>query len=206
MMDSEKEIEKKPFTFKGMSRRFSIILVSVCLIFLIILTLGIIIYNHDDDEVVEVNEFGGNVRLVFTTETNDIMITKASPVTDEIGIKSPYSFDFSVETDLKKASRIEYELSVEKDDDYSTIADSDIKIYLEKEDSGTYTRFYGPSAFKPLSNDSSLGSKKGDMVIASVKKIKSGVDNYRLRIWLSDKSKLISGDYLLRINIKGKAK
>ena len=44
------------------------------------------------------------------------------------------------------------------------------------------------------------------MVLTKAKKIKSGTDNYRLRIWLADTSLVQNGSYSVEVDINGKAK
>jgi hypothetical protein len=44
------------------------------------------------------------------------------------------------------------------------------------------------------------------MVLYKVKKNTSGTTNYRLRMWLSDKSTMLVGNYSVEVSINGKAK
>ena len=44
------------------------------------------------------------------------------------------------------------------------------------------------------------------MIIANVSSNKSGIDKYRLRIWMSDKSFLEKGDYSVDVNLYAKVK
>lgn len=189
-----------------LSPKFFISLFSICFLFVVVILVGFAIHYRFDTVTVEDNKPGGNIRLVYTTEDSNITILKSVPISDSIGIISIYDFDFSVETNLKEASSVEYELSVSIDDEFNTIPKEDLKVYLEKENSGTYVKFFGPSLFKPLTKDSALGTKKGDMVIAEVKKIKSGVDNYRLRVWQTESSVVRDGVISVNVKLSGKAK
>ena len=81
-----------------------------------------------------------------------------------------------------------------------------LKVYLEKEDSGTYNSLIKPQVFKPLKENSELGSPKGSMVLTKVINKKSKIDNYRLRSWLSDSSILSDDTYSLEIILKARAK
>lgn len=190
----------------GLSFKFLISLFSMSLLFIVVLCIGFLIHYRFDTKTVEDNKPGGNIKLVFTTEDSSINIPNSTPFVDSIGVLSIYNFDFSVETKLKDASSVEYELSVSVNDELNTIPKEDIKVYLEKENSGTYSKFFGPSLFRTLKKDSLLGSKKGDMVIAEVKKIKSGVDNYRLRVWQADTSASSGGVISVEVKLNGKAK
>ena len=44
------------------------------------------------------------------------------------------------------------------------------------------------------------------MVLSNVKKIKSETDNYRLRMWLSDKAMSAGGTYSIEVDIHAVAK
>ena len=132
-----------------------------------------------------------------------------TPVTDSVAMKDltdQYYFDFFIDVDLKNATYIEYEISVIKNDKECSITNDDIRIYLEKEQSGTYTKVFGPSKFIPLKEDTKLGSLKNSMVLVKNKALKSSKDNYRLRMWLSDQSLLQSGNYSIDVVVNGKAK
>ena len=57
-----------------------------------------------------------------------------------------------------------------------------------------------------MKNYSSVGSEIGSMVLTNVKKIKAGTDNYRLRLWLSDKAIASGGNYSVEVDIHAIAK
>ena len=201
----EKENKEK----KGLSKRFWIIIACMCLFMVVFLTVGFIVFANREPEVIEQNEDGGYVTLNYSTDSNALTITNAKATTDAVGMKTMKDgeyFDFSVVTNLEEASKVEYEISIIKDEEISTIPDEDIRIYLEKEDSGTYTKLFGPEQYSGAVNYSSVGSEMGSMVIANVKKIKSETDNYRLRMWMSDKALTASGNYSVEIDIHAIAK
>ena len=190
------------------SKNFWIAVIAVCTFMTILITIAFIVFANRSPDVVEKEEPGGKVFLNYTSETNALTVVNAVPTTDAVGMKSNelgQYFDFSVDVDVNNAPKVEYEISVIKVDDVSTISDSDIRIYLEKEDSGTYVRLFGPEPYKPMKNYTSVGSELGSMVLANVKKIKSGSDNYRLRIWKADTA-VPGGDYSIEVDIHAVAK
>ena len=63
------------------------------------------------------------------------------------------------------------------------VSDDDIIIYLEKEDSGTYSPILKPTSYKPLKKDSKSGTKKNNMILITEEKNKSAIDNYRLNFF-----------------------
>ena len=188
---------------------FIILMITVVLILSGLIVAGYIAFSLREQEVVEEEENGADIVLNYSTNYNGLEIKNATKMKDDDGIinlKEGEYFDFSIEVLLDNAASVEYEVSIEKDAVNSTIPDSDIKIYLEKEKEGTYTKVFGPEKFTPLKKNSKYGSKKGSMPLVEVKKTNSNTDNYRLRMWLSDKSKLTTGTYSVNVEVNGIAK
>lgn len=192
-----------------LSKNFWISVICLCTFLTLLITIAFVVFANRDPDVIEKEENGGYVTLNYTTQTSALSIVNASPTIDAVGMKKSevgQYFDFSVDVNLEDASKVEYEISVLRDEKKSTISDEDIRIYLEKEDSGTYTKLFGPEEFKPMKNYSSVGSEVGSMVLANIKKIKAGTDNYRLRLWMSDKAVSTGGSYYLEVDIHAVAK
>ena len=188
---------------------FIILMLTVVLILSGLIVAGYIAFSLREQEVVEEEENGADIVLNYSTNYSGLEIKSATKMKDDDGIinlKEGEYFDFSVEVLLDNAASVEYEVSIEKDEANSTIPDSDIRIYLEKEKEGTYTKVFGPEKFTPLKKTSKHGSKKGSMPLVEVKKTNSNTDNYRLRMWLSDKSKLTTGTYSVNVEVNGIAK
>ena len=186
-----------------LSKEFWLVVIAVCSIMTVLVMIAFISFANRKPEVIETEEEGGTVSLNYSTETNALTIINATPTKDEVGMKKSGMgeyFDFSVDVNVDGASRVEYEISVIKDTSHTSIDDKDIRIYLEKEESGTYTQLFGPEEFKPMKNYSSVGSELGSMVLADVKKIKSGTDNYRLRIWEAETA-TSGGSYSIEVEI-----
>lgn len=188
------------------SKNFWIILSSICVFFIIFITVGVVLNRVGNTKVIEKNADGGYVTLNYVTDADALTLVNANPTVDATGMRSNAYFAFSVDVDLKEASKIEYEISLKKDEELSSISDDDIKIYLEKENNGVFMKAFGPEKFTPLVKTSDIGTGRGNMVLANVKKIKSGTDNYRLRIWLSDNSTSMNKSYSVEVEIKAVAK
>lgn len=188
---------------------FIILMLTVVLILSGLIVAGYIAFSLREQEVVEEEENGADIVLNYSTNYSGLEIKSATKMKDDDGIvnlKEGEYFDFSIEVLLDNAASVEYEVSIEKDEANSTIPDSDIRIYLEKEKEGTYTKVFGPEKFTPLKKASKHGSKKGSMPLVEVKKTNSNTDNYRLRMWLSDKSTLTTGTYSVNVEVNGIAK
>lgn len=189
------------------TKKFWIILLCVCTLFLIFTIVGFIIFSNRKPEIVNEQLDGGTIDLSYTSDSSYLNINGAVPTTDEVGMVNNAEggyFDFSVNTEFDDAKTITYELSIRKVK--GNVSDDDIIIYLEKEDSGTYSPILKPTSYKPLKKDSKSGTKKNNMILITEEKNKSAIDNYRLRTWISDKSSVSNGIYQLEINIFAKAK
>lgn len=194
---------------KNSNKSFTILMVFVTILLISLIIIGFVVFSLREKKIVEEEENGADIILNYSSNDSGLTIKSKSKIKDDDGIlslKDGEYFDFSVEVLLDSATNVEYEISVEKDKDKSTIPDGDIKIYLEKEKEGTYTKVFGPDKFVPLKKASKLGSKKGSMPLVEVKKKNSNTDNYRLRMWLSDKSSLNEGTYSVDVEVNGIAK
>ena len=189
--------------------KFLVFILCMCIVFIIIIAISFAVFINRQEKVIEKSENGANVVLNYSTDINGLKITKATPTTDQVGIKNLEDgeyFDFSVETKLDNAPSLDYEISIVKDKVDSNISDSDIRIYLEKEKSGTFTKVFGPNKYTPLKKKNKYGTEAGSMVLVDTKKTNSSVDNYRLRIWLSDTSVTTEGNYSVKVVVKALAK
>ena len=65
-----------------------------------------------------------------------------------------------------------------------------------------------PTKFKPLTSKSDIGSEKGTMILYKETVNKTTTDNYRLRMWLSDKAKVdnISRTFTVQVAIHASVK
>lgn len=192
-----------------LSKKFWILFIGLCIVFISIMAGGFVLFANREEEVIEKNENGGQITLNYTNNITGLNLKNIVPITDAVAMKELADgqyFDFFIDVNLKKAKYIEYEISVIKDSKESTISNDDIRIYLEKEQSGTYSQVFGPSKYVPIKEETELGSEKGSMILVKSKAKKSSKDNYRLRMWLSDKSLLSNGDYSIDVVVNGVAK
>lgn len=194
---------------KGKNKGFITIIICFCIALLLLVAVGFFVFSNREKEVIEKEKHGGNVTLNYTSNIKGLNIVNATPTTNAVGIAitdENQVFDFSIKIDLDKAKSLEYEVYITKKKNESTITDDDIRIYLEKEKSGTYTKVLEPTKFQALKEDSKIGSKKESMIITKEKKIKSDVDNYRLRMWQAENSLIQNGSYSIEVHVVGKAK
>lgn len=202
-------MEKNKKDKNEFTKSFWLFLLILSLFLIVLVAIGFFFFSNRKVEVITKKKNGGELVLNYSSDINGLSIVGATPIADDVAIKDMTEekyFDFSVESSFNNADNIEYEISLIKDETSSTIDDKDIRIYLEKEESGTYIKQFGPEEFVGLKKKSKLGSKKESMVIAKAKKKDSATDNYRLRMWLASDALTKTGNYSVEININGKAK
>ena len=190
------------------SKTFWILTLILCILCIVGISIGFYFYKQETNKVVVKDKLGGDVYLKYVGNTNGLTLLNASPMTDQLGALQDGDnkyFDFSVEVDLDEADFVEYEIAIVKDKSFSNIPDNEVKFYLEEENSGSFSKVFGPSEFKPLEKKTELGTDKGDMVLYTVKKADSGTINYRLRMWMSETSTMPVGNYSVEVSINGKA-
>ena len=99
------------------TKKFWIILLCVCTLFLIFTIVGFIIFSNRKPEIVNEQLDGGTIDLSYTSDSSYLNINGAVPTTDEVGMVNNAEggyFDFSVNTEFDDAKTITYELSIRK--------------------------------------------------------------------------------------------
>ena len=189
------------------SKKFWLILIFMCIFFIGLISVGFYIFSNRKEDVIEKKEQGAKIYLNYTNSSPNFILNNLVPTADNDGIKSEVDYyDFSVEGEIVNANEVEYEISIVKDLKLSNVSDDDIRIYLEKEDSGTYIKKFGPEKYVSLKKESDLGSESGSMVLWKDSMKNSEVHNYRLKIWLSDKSLLTTGTYKVDVFVNGESR
>lgn len=184
-------------------------------IIIVLLVVGVVVgafYIHygSPEEVYQETYDGGNISLTYSDEENLFLIENATPTSDLVGMvydSADLFFDFTVKVDIDEAEAVEYDILLVKDETLSTALDSNIKVYLEKEESGTYVKVAGPDIFTSNTEDEKLGNSI--MSVYKGKRTSDGNDNYRLRIWLADTAVVAPEqiqNYAVKVAVKGKAK
>ena len=184
----------------------SIILITILVISVISLSFATFQKGNFNDNSNSIST--GNISMNYTEDTNGISITNAMPISDEVGksLKGVGEyFDFTINSTIVNNAKLTYQIAAVKDTK-STVPDSDIKIYLEQQKSGTYESVMDPTPFTPISETSDMGAPKGSMILRTVNKNSSGSDNYRLRMWINEKASPSQGlTYTVKVNVYGKA-
>ena len=159
--------------------------------------------NIEFDEV-----SGGEISMTYTDDQNIFSITNGIKMSDADGIAQDASdkyFDFTINTDISNANNLEYSIILVKDETLSTALDKNVKIYLEKEVSGSYSEVYGPVEFSSNIKDSELGEA---MTIYQGSNKNNKTENFRLRMWISSDADIPAEEiqnYSVKIMVDGKA-
>jgi hypothetical protein len=194
---------------KELSKGFFYGMIAISMVLIIFVGIGFGVFAAQPKPIVYQDENGGNIVINYTNKISGLKIEDVVPTVDSVAMKSSDDneyFDFSIDLLLDNASVINYEIAAIKNKENSTISDSDVRLYLEKEKSGEYIEVLKPSPFVPLKEESKFGTKPGSMVLYSTKATKSGTEHFRLRMWLSDKSLLAKGSYEVEIVVNGISK
>ena len=197
---------------KGLGNKFGFLIVGICVACLIFLVVSCVIFFNREDEVKKVKKNGGEVTLSYTDDINIFSLTNATPTIDTVGKtlnSADMYFDFTVNASLDEADEIDYEIYIEKFGNAPTIKDEDIRIYLEKQNSGSYEEVLAPVAFTALKAKSKVGTPRGAMVIFNDSIKSDKIENYRLRMWLADTALVNTAqpqNFSVKVSVVGKAK
>ena len=164
---------------------------------------------YGEEKNIEYDEVsGGELSMTYTDDQNIFSITNGIMMSDVDGMAQDASdkfFDFSVNTDISNANNLEYSIILVKDEELSTAQDENVKIYLEKEISGSYSEIAGPIVFSSNMKDSEY---ENAMTIYKGTNKNNKTENFRLRMWISDTANVTPEqiqNYTVKIMLDGKA-
>lgn len=193
---------------KGISKKvlWSILIISFLVILIVLLAFGIF-FKKQSNTTTKENSFG-TITMNYA-DSNVFEISNLVPVVDAVGKKNDEAgqyFDFSVNTKVEDADEVCYEIAVSINKSDTSVDKDSLKIYLEKEESGSYSRVFGPSVFKAITSKSKYGSPVGSMILYKNNVKNNTIDNYRLRVWLDATSIDPSGSVSLTVDVYGVSK
>lgn len=187
-------------------------LVIASILVVAIIVVAFIIFNKRENNKRDKYFDSGSVLMTYSENSNIFFIDNMVPLVDDIAkvnnIDGHY-YDFTINVDLGDSKAIDYEIGLLIDDEFTSSLPETVKIYLEKQESGTYIPVSGPITFDQLNDYSSYGATVGSKIIAKVSSEESVSHNYRLRMWLTDGT-VVSPDVVqsfgVAINVYGKAR
>ena len=191
------------------NNKFSFLIIGICICFLVLILISFVSFSKESEKVVEKKVNGGTLELKYLNKFAGLELVNLTPLTDSIALKDNTKDNylyFSVDTSFNEAASIDYEISILKDSSKSSVSNDDIRISLEKDIDGSYEVVYSPSSYIPLKEKDEYGVPAGSMVLTNVSKRKNSSDQYRLKLWLSEKSVKSVGSFKVYLKIYTKAK
>ena len=180
---------------KGLSTKIIVgIIAIVTIIIFIVLFISFISFRKNQEKNVGVKTDTEIISIVYANDLSGLNMKDYVPLKDEDGKKldnKNYYFDFNIKSKKSNDVSIDYELALKKDDNCN-LEDKQIKVYLEKENEGTYVKSFSPKVFKGLKKKSEIGTSKGSMILISDNVVDNINDKYRLRVWVDEKASLTS--------------
>lgn len=203
-MNENKEIEKE----EQSSRKTLLIILAVTILVISVISLSFATFQQEYKDDSSNSIATGNISMNYTESINGISIVNAMPTSDVVGkaLKGTGEyFDFTINSTIVGNASLQYEIAAVKDSN-STIPNSDIKLYLEQQVSGSYEEVMAPTVFTPINTISEVGSPAGSMILRTVTKDKTSSDNYRLRMWIKEDAQVGQAQsYTVKVNVYGKA-
>ena len=195
---------------KSKTKNVVIFLVLLSIVLIAVIVVAFTMFFKEQEKNVKEIVKTGTVSMNYKSEVNGLQLTSITPVANDVAIENRAEgsyFDFSVSSDIDSDTAVDYEISLVKDES-STISDSDIMVYLEKQTSGTYSKVDNPKQFTPVKKKTNLGSPAKSMVLGKFSLSANQVDNYRLRIWVKEGAVITdpNATYKVRVNVYGKAR
>ncbi len=201
-MEQENEIKRQS------NKQFFFSIICLLIVLLMIIGVSTAVYNFTNESN-HINTIDtGNISLQFTEDTNGISITDAQPISDEMGKTLSGAgeyFDFTVQATIKGNATTTYEVSAEKATS-STLANDEVKLYLEQQINGTYQEVMEPTVFTPLTSQTEIGSNAGTMLLVRDSVSSTSSTNYRLRMWVNGTTPLTEDSRSFSVQVVVNAK
>lgn len=193
---------------KGISFKVWMLLIAVFLSVGAVIGVSAYLFYGDEKNIEYDEVSGGEISMTYTDDQNIFSIINGVKMSDAEGIAQDASdkyFDFAINTDISNANNLEYSIILVKDETLSTALDENVKIYLEKEVSGSYSEVYGPVVFSSNMKDSEY---ENAMTIYKGSNKNNKTENFRLRMWISSDANITPEqiqNYSVKIMVDGKA-
>lgn len=183
-------------------------IVALVILFVCVLSLSFAVFVYSKKGTVTNTLITGTLMMSYTEGATGIHITNAQPMSDEAGKNlngEGETFKFIVSAKVSGKKPIRYELAAIKKTG-STIADENVKLYLEKAENGTnYKEVLSPTVFNPIEDNTGLLSPKGSMILETGTFKTNQENHYILRMWLKESMKVADEpqSYTVTVNVYG---
>ncbi len=196
----------------GVSKKLIGWLVVASILVILVIVMSFIIFfrneNNKSDEFFD----SGSVVMTYAENSDIFFINNMVPLYDEVGrviSEEDQYYDFTIKVNLGDSAAVDYEIALEINEEFTSALPETVKIYLEKQESGTYIPVAEPVTFDKLEDNSSYGAPTGAKIIAKVSSEETVSHNYRLRMWLADDTVVtpeVLQSFGIEINVYGKAR
>lgn len=197
---------------KSAGDRYKIILSLVLVLLLFISVIGITyaLFSYSKEgQVKNIVRAGESITFSYTETSNGISLVNAMPVSDKVGKTLDRSennngyFDFNVSAKLANSDNVQYEIYALKQEVENELDEKYVKVYLT--DGTTDTALDGYNTEVPTYN-----TLKKSITVENGKQLyfgtfsNSGVQTFRLRMWVSDKYTVTanSEQFKIKVNVK----
>lgn len=165
-------------------------ILSVSLLIMITIGLSYAAFTFGQTGSVENSIQSGTISMTYSEGKTGIAIDNAFPISDEVGKQlsdSNQMFQFSVSVAITGNTEVMYEVSAIKKED-STLQNNEVRLYLEKkqETDVAYSAVNNPAPYVPLASETEIGSIKGSMLLDQGVFTASTINQYCLRMWVSE--------------------
>lgn len=187
-----------------------LVIASILVVVLIGVTFCIFVYKERNKG----EEFfdSGSIVMTYSENSDIFFVNNMLPVSNDVGRVSSNEdqyFDFTIKVNLGDSKSADYEIALEVNEEFSTVLPSDVMVYLEKQDSGTYIPVSDPVSFDKLDLISDYGVPVTSKIVTKVSSDETESHNYRLRMWLKEgviATPEVVPSFAVEINVYGKAK
>lgn len=177
------------------SKKVLLSVFGVALLIVAVVGVSYAIFVFSEQSRVDNTVRSGGITFEYLEGDSVIDINDALPVSDEVGKKQTKSFDFQVSSSIRGNTTVFYEVRAKSLDASNKIGNQYVKLYLEKKNADDFSTVLSPTTFKENANTSltNISVDTNTMLLYSGKFIgkKNTTVNYsdefRLRMWLSDK-------------------
>lgn len=196
---------------KGVSKKLIIglIVASILVVSVISVTLVLFINREKNKDVERFDS--GLIKMTYAENSNIFFLDKLVPTSDAVGKLSNDAsqyYDFTINVDLRDSASVSYELALKIDEEFTSALPNTMRVYLERQESGSYVPVLEPTSFSELNSKSQYGASNDEVIIASVSSKENISHNYRLRMWLAEDTLVdpeVTQSFGVEINVYGEA-
>ncbi len=185
------------------------LVLSVILIIILIISITSITYalfTYSKEGKIRNTITTGSISFNYTETTNGISLENAMPISDTVGKNLNRSqnnegyFDFNVSSSIAGTGRIQYEVYATKEKVENELSEKYVKIYLTDRTTDRPISGYDMDVPTYDSLKNSI-SKKGSKQLYYGTFVNSGVQSFRLRMWVSDQYNIPSSSQQFKIKV-----